>query len=675
MGGMTYFARLISSLSHRFPRLHAPTGSAIALAPGGQFGLAPTAPTPPLPSSAAAHTSARISGHQQPVWLAGFWLSVWFALFGNAALWRSVSQLTDLRTGQQLALGLALAAALTAACTAVIALFAWGRLAKPLMVALAWIAAFAAYFMLNYGIAIDSVMLLNVLQTDSREAQDLLNWRMLVTVAGLAVPPTWWLWQLRLAGNTAWRPMLRQLGVVLAALLALVATVFIAFQPVSTAMRNHTQLRFMMNPLSSLYAVGNLAGKQLYHRDTRLHPIGEDAKLGASYAGQSQYPIYVLVVGETGRAGNFGLYGYNRPTTPALSARQDLAVASNAWSCGTSTAVSVPCMFSHQGRAGVDDGKTYENLLDILQRAGLAVLWVDNQSGCKGVCDRVHSASTLPSAAEKKAAAAANRTVQTLSPEQQAALCRDGECQDMALLEGLDDRINALPTDQRAHGVVLVLHQMGSHGPAYFKRSQPGDKKFTPECTDNALQSCDRAAVVNAYDNSIVATDRMLGQLIQWLEHKAERQPTAMVYVADHGESLGEKNIYLHGLPYSVAPDVQKHVPWITWLSPLMQQRLGIATNCLQKSLATNRISHDNYFHSVLGLTDVTTSQRKPQLDLFASCAGSAPVRAASAAPLAPSLASTPLAKKATAADRVTSAAAPLAPPAAPAKRQMASNP
>ena len=93
-----------------------------------------------------------------------------------------------------------------------------------------------------------------------------------------------------------------------------------------------------------------------------------------------------------------------------------------------------------------------------------------------------------------------------------------------------------------------------------------------------------------------------------------------MIYVADHGESLGENNLYLHGLPYSIAPDVQKHVPWITWLSPAMQARTQVATGCLQHELAERRITHDNYFHSVLGLMDVKTGAYSAGLDMFAGC-------------------------------------------------------
>lgn len=584
---MTFFARFIS-----------PSGKA-----------ADTTAFPPhsanLPFSADLATSAS-QPPARPVWLWSLVVSLWLASVGNLALWKAISQAEGLSSAQQWVLGLSLGTAIACACWALLNLISWGRAAKPVMIALCWVAAFAACFMLNYGIAIDASMLVNVLQTDVKEAADLLHWSLVVTVGAIAIPPTWWIWRQTLARRPGWRPVLKQLGMVLLAVLAMVVVVMAGFRPISSAMRNHTSLRYMMNPLSTVYAAGNLVAQQIQHRDTTLYPIGEDAKLGASYAGQTAFPIYALVVGETGRAGNFGTNGYERATTPLLSARQDLAVATNAWSCGTSTAVSVPCMFSHLGRSSQNSDKSYENLLDVLQRAGLAVLWVENQSGCKGVCARVHNANTetdLPAAARK-------------------ALCQDGECVDMALLDGLDERINALPAEQRAKGVVVVLHQMGSHGPAYFKRSLSQDKRFSPECNNVNLQACDRASLINAYDNSVVATDRMLSGLIDWLASKGQRQPTAMMYVADHGESLGENNIYLHGLPYSVAPDVQKHVPWITWLSPAMQQRMGMSTSCLQQAVGTARISHDNLFHSMLGLTDVQTALHQADLDIFASCKG-----------------------------------------------------
>ena len=412
----------------------------------------------------------------------------------------------------------------------------------------------------------------------------------------LSAPPLLWLQRRPLQRLSA----LRQLGhnalVLVLALATIVASVLLVFQDFSSTMRNHTQLRYLINPLNSVYALGDIAAHRLNPENHTLQPVGRDAQLGASYAGQSaaQAPLLVLVLGETGRSGNFGLNGYTRATTPLLSARTDIASARNAWSCGTSTAASLPCMFSHLGKSKFERRSgNYESLLDVLQRAGLAVLWVDNQSGCKGVCDRVEHTSTQ---------------------------CPSGECLDSVLLKDLDERIAALPAERRARGTVVVLHQMGSHGPAYYKRSAPEAKQFLPECRSSALQECAQQHIVNAYDNSIVATDALLDSTINWLQTQSNQAQAAMVYVADHGESLGENNLYLHGLPYAIAPDVQKQVPWITWLSPALQTRSSISTACLQRNLKERHITHDAYFHSVLGLLDVRSSVYQPELDIYASC-------------------------------------------------------
>jgi lipid A ethanolaminephosphotransferase len=235
----------------------------------------------------------------------------------------------------------------------------------------------------------------------------------------------------------------------------------------------------------------------------------------------------------------------------------------------------------------------------VLQHAGLAVLWIDNQAGgCKGVCDRIPHVNT--------------------SGLKDPALCAGGECRDEILLKGLDERLAALPADQRARGVVLVMHQMGSHGPAYFERTPPAYKRFLPECTSSHLPDCSRETLVNAYDNSIAYTDHVLGATIGWLRRQ-EGNDTALLYVADHGESLGENNLYLHGLPYALAPDVQKHVPWITWLSPAFQHASGLTMHCLH-ARADARVTHDNLFHSVLGLMQVETSAYRRALDAYAGC-------------------------------------------------------
>ncbi|GKS90771.1 phosphoethanolamine--lipid A transferase [Acidovorax sp. SUPP2539] len=539
-----------------------------------------------------------------PAWIITI-ISLWLATACNVPLWRALLQLPNAHSLRGWAFLMAFVLAVAAANAAVIGFLAWGRLLKPMLAMGILLAALGSYFMTAYGIVIDTGMITNVLQTDPREAADLLDWRLPLTIVALAGPPLWWLARTRVKPLGFARQIVFH-GLLLLGSLALAAgLVFAVFQDFSSAMRNHTQLRYLVNPLNSIYAVGNAAARPLRRDAGPLMPLGRDARLGASYAGQGKPPLLVLVLGETGRSGNFGLNGYGRPTTPELSARNDLVSARNAWSCGTSTAASVPCMFSNLGRTAYEASHIRsEGLLDVLQHAGLAVLWVDNQSGCKGVCDRVAEAST---------------SAKSDDPQ----WCADGkECLDDVMLKGLDARIAALPSDQRARGTVVVLHQMGSHGPAYFKRSLPSQKTFQPECRTSALQECQRQEVVNAYDNSIVSTDHFLNATIQWLAAQSGTAQTAMMYVADHGESLGENNIYLHGMPYAIAPDVQKHVPWITWLSPAMQSRTRTATACLQKDLGERRLSHDHYFHSILGLMDVQTSVYEASKDMFATCRG-----------------------------------------------------
>jgi lipid A ethanolaminephosphotransferase len=531
----------------------------------------------------------------RPLWpVAG--ASLWMATASNFALWREMSANHVLERAPGWALAAALALIITAALTALISLLAWRWTLKPVLILLLVASAAGAYFMLAYHVVIDRGMIVNVLQTDFDEASALVNWRMLGTLGVLGVLPAVIVWRLAI-NHAAWPAQaLRNLAGV-AVSVALIATlVLLSFQPLSSTMRNHKQLRYLINPLNTIYALGHAASQPL-RRQAGAAPLGTDAMVAGSPA---RPPLLVLVLGETGRSGNFALNGYDRPTTPEL-ARENVVSARRVTSCGTSTAASVPCMFSHLGRDGFE-ARTQDNetLLDVLQHAGLAVLWLDNQSGCKGVCDRVPHVDTS-----------------SLAHPQ---LCPGGHCLDGIMLEGLDERLRALPAERRARGVVLVMHQMGSHGPAYHLRSPAAFKRFLPECVSESLQDCSRAELVNAYDNSIVYTDHFLASTIGWLKQQQADFDTAMLYVADHGESLGENNLYLHGMPYSIAPDVQKHVPWITWLSPGFETRIGVGAECLRANRDAP-LSHDNYFHSVLGLMQVSTSVYNRQLDAYSACA------------------------------------------------------
>jgi len=544
-------------------------------------------------------TSHQATAGMRQLWLV-VWTSLWIATVCNVALWRELSRLPGLSSGQVLTISVALSLVIALATAALLSLLAWRWTLKPAITLFLVSAALGSYFMLAYGVVIDQTMMVNTLQTDVRETRDLLNWRLLATLLVLAGLPLYFLWRQNVRRKKAARQALANTLTLIGASALMVLVVLLFFQSIASVMRNHPQLRYLINPLNSFYALGSVAAQPFQRNESVILPLGEDAKLGASYAGQTKPPLLLLVLGETARSGNFAINGYQRPTTPEL-ALENIASQRNAWSCGTSTAASVPCMFSHFGRQTYDARPAnYEGLLDVLQHAGLAVLWIDNQSGCKGACDRIPNVDTS----------------QLKVPE----LCEGGECLDEVMLQGLDERIAALSAERRAKGVVVVMHQMGSHGPAYYKRSPPAFKKFLPECTSNSLQSCERDGLLNAYDNSIVYTDHLLASAIGWLKGQEARSAPAMLYLADHGESLGENNLYLHGMPYSVAPDVQKRVPWITWLSPGFEQRSHVTTTCLKQRLDAP-ISHDNYFHSVLGLMNVQTSVYKAALDIYAPCA------------------------------------------------------
>jgi len=311
---------------------------------------------------------------------------------------------------------------------------------------------------------------------------------------------------------------------------------------------------------------------------------------------QGERPLlFVLVVGETARAKNFSLNGYARDTNPEL-ARRNVINFPHATSCGTSTEVSLPCMFSVYGRARYDERQilSHESVLHVLARAGVGVLWRDNQSGCKGVCEG------LPQ--------------EQLDGASVPGVCAGGQCFDEILLDGMD----RVWRDSRGNALV-VMHQLGSHGPAYFRRYPPAFARFQPACGTDELRQCPDAEIVNAYDNTILYADHVLGKLIDWLAAAQSTHDTGMLYVSDHGESLGESGLYLHGVPYAIAPAVQTHVPFVAWLSPALQRDSGIDDACMRKR-AQQPVSHDNLFHSLLGIFSVETKAYDPSLDIFAGC-------------------------------------------------------
>ena len=527
-------------------------------------------------------------------------LAAWLVLVGNLALWRSVFALESGRGGMLACLGIAVL--LFAALAVLLAPTAWGRRMKPLWLLVLFVAAVAQHFMLDFGTVLDTTMIGSVVETDIREATDLFTWGLLGHVLLVVGPAALWLVPLPVQRFAARRAALR-IAVLFAASLALALAATSAIYPVlAPLVRNHMELRYLPNPIVPVWSAVRVATRRLGNRPGPLLPISVGAALGTSHAASARPPLLVLVIGETARGDHFGLNGYRRDTTPELAAKGVMSFR-NVRSCGTSTLASVPCMFSSLGKEKFESRKAdQENLLDVVHAAGMAVLWLDNQAGCKGVCDRIASVSTGDLAGTPA----------------EARLCADSECLDEALLVGLDARLAALPAEQRKHGVLLVMHQMGSHGPAYARRSPAAYKRFEPECRTTTLGDCVPAELVNAYDNSIAYTDHVLAATIDWARNQTNYAP-ALLYVSDHGESLGEYGVFLHGLPYPFAPEAQKHVAMVAWLGEGAAARDRLDVACLRRRL-DEPLSHDHLYHSVLGLLDVTTPTYDRRLDIWSPC-------------------------------------------------------
>ena len=527
-------------------------------------------------------------------------LALWQATVGNSPLWLSLVEalpVQDARSG--LILG-AWLLALTSFIWCFLLVSIWPSWLKVDGILWLMVSTSASYFMMRYHVVIDPIMLDNAIHTDAREVRDLLSPQMLVYLLAGVVIPGWWWWRQPVKPIRARRLALQQGGWALMAVLLTGVMLWLTFQDLASTMRNHKPLRYMINPFNTVYAVMKNSMAEAAWSTQPLQTVGLEARLVDPPWDPLAPPLVVLIVGETARAANFGLSGYARSTTPRLSALRnqgDLIYFDQVQSCGTSTQVSLPCMFSDLGRQAFDRTTRRENLLDVLQHAGLATLWIDNQSGCKGVCDRIPHASTTSSHVP--------------------GLCEGDECFDEVMLKELPDQLAQLPATRQVQGTLVVLHQMGSHGPAYFKRTPANFKPFQPECQASNLQECSPAELQNTYDNTIRYTDHVVAETVQWLN--GQSRPVALVYLSDHGESLGEKGLYLHGMPYSMAPDEQTHVPMLMWMNDRMRSAIGLDRPCLE-ARAREPASHDHLFHTLLGLTQVRTQAYEARLDLTAAC-------------------------------------------------------
>ena len=511
--------------------------------------------------------------------------TIFIMLFGNFSFYSNVTDIYPFTLKNSLFL-VSLAITFSCATILLLSLACFKYTIKPVLILVLIASASAAYFMDTYNVIISDEMVDNVVQTNFSEALDLLTLKFVIYVVLLGIIPAVLVYRMNIASLSFRREVISRLKLFVISFAIMVAVILSFGSYYTSFFREHKVLRFYSNPSYYIYSLGKYIGRSFKGKIGPLKKIALDATIPDT---GDRRKIVVLVVGETARADRFSLNGYQKETNPLLK-KEKLFNFSNFSSCGTSTAYSLPCIFSLQGRSDSEIGKASntENLLDVLKRAGVNVIWLDNNSDSKGVAKRV----TYQSYRKKK-----------INP-----LCNP-ECRDVGMLANLPQYIKEHPNGD----IMIVLHQMGNHGPAYYKRYPSDFEKFKPVCNTNQIEKCTDEEISNTYDNVILYTDYFLSKTINFLKQQSADFDTSLIYISDHGESLGEGGLYLHGLPYFIAPEAQTHIPAFLWFGGKFSDLVN--TDTLNNKL-DKPFSHDNIFHTVLGLFNVKTAVYKKELDL-----------------------------------------------------------
>ncbi|EAS64865.1 phosphoethanolamine--lipid A transferase [Photobacterium angustum] len=483
-------------------------------------------------------------------------------------------------------------------------LFSWPWISKPFFILLLITSGMVSYASYNYGILFDTGMITNIVETDTSEASSYLSAYSVIWTLIMGVVPALLVFKVKLKpiGGKWLRFTLTKVLSMLASLAIIAVIAGLYYQDYASVGRNNSYLKKIIIPTQYVYSLSSYIKEKYLTTPEPYREIGTDAKQSqlALEQAKKKPTLLVFVLGETARTQNYQTNGYGRETNPYTN-MLDVISFKDVSSCGTATAVSVPCMFSQLPHRDFDRSKAdnQDNAIDIMQRAGIDFLWKENDGGDKGVAHKINKIE--------------------IDRKQENEFCNGETCYDIALLDKLDDQI----ADMKGNRVV-ALHLIGSHGPTYFQR-YPKDKAFfQPDCSRADIENCSVDQIVNSYDNTIRYTDFVLAQTIAKLKTLEYKYNTAMIYVSDHGESLGENGLFLHGMPYGLAPDFQKRVPMMLWMSPGFKQAKHINTDCLaQEAQQTATHSHDNIFHSLLGIMDVQTNAYDGKLDIFKTCRAS----------------------------------------------------
>ncbi len=475
----------------------------------------------------------------------------------------------------------------------VFSLFSIKYIIKPAFILLTIVSALVFYATYEYGVVFDYSMMVNVVETDNAEAFAYLNIYAVIFFVLLGVIPAVLIALVNIKYHSAPKELLLRVKLVVAALIVFLLIAFFFYSNYAAFGRNNKELKRYIIPIQFIDSSYKVI-RDKYFSEPLVFKILDDAP-SLKTPEQDNQQVTILVIGETARAMNFSYNGYHRDTNTYTKAF-DPIYFQNVTSCGTATAVSVPCLFSAQKRENFDKklADHQQNFLDIAKLAGADVIWVDNNSGCKGVCKRIETIE--------------------IPTNKSHPLCDGDYCFDEVLLPELTKKLSHL----QAKNTLIVLHMIGSHGPTYYRRYPKKLAKYKPDCPRSDIQNCSQEQLINTYDNTIAYTDYVLAKIINILTELPQKNIQAsMLYISDHGESLGENGAYLHGFPYAFAPDEQIEVPMLFWSTA---NDTSIDKQCLRQKATTETYSHDNVFSTLLDLTNIKTSAYQQSDDILASC-------------------------------------------------------
>lgn len=523
-----------------------------------------------------------------------FSVVVWVCTVNNAVLWSRILQRFDQLSLSAVGYLLALLGLMVFLLAVPLLLLAPRLILKPVLLFLLGLSGVLSYFTAEMGIVYDVEMVRNVIEAvkdrNTQESLELASASMFFFLLPTTLLPAVWVFTVPVRRVLWWRELLARLVWLLVLVLVIGGLVVMNFKYLSYFSRENNDLQIYLNPFYMMNSAKKLLKRQRKASESYIfRELGEDAQLPP----RARRTVGIMVVGETARRGSFSLNGYSRNTNPLLSNLVSVNFR-NASSCGTSTAFSVPCMFSFLGEKDYspETAAQQSNVLDVLQKAGVQTAWIDSNSSCKGVCRRIETIDLFSNG------------------DSDHALYGEGAWYDEIMWQQVDEKL-----DRSSSDVLLVIHAMGSHGPAYYRRFPAERAAFKPYCQSKAPQSCDSQSIVNAYDNTVHYSDYVIAGLIERLERRHES--SFLFYASDHGESLGENGVYLHGLPRIVAPREQTEIAMFAWFSPEYKnsRRWTLpATEVMQVDTAVN---HDVVSASLLGLFQVQTDAYEPVNDVF----------------------------------------------------------